>query len=241
MRFAIAPGTAAGSNAEEAINEEIQRQRMHRSGVDEQVFRNITRRLQVRQKGLAEVSASGELHAARDTNRAAAFGVPIGAMFLPFMLVMSSVPAMMSSVLEEKGQKIAEVLIASISPFQLMLGKLLAGTLVSLTLAVLYLGAIVFGAWKNDFLGLIPAPMFFWFFLFQALALLNNPFMVRMSQAFADRIKGESSPVTKAIELIYQREPNKQELSDLETYAKTHGLANLCRLLFNTNEFLFAD
>jgi len=75
----------------------------------------------------------------------------------------------------------------------------------------------------------------------QALALLNNPFMVRMSQAFADRIKGESSPVTKAIELIYQREPNKQELSDLETYATNHGLANLCRLLFNTNEFLFAD
>ena len=75
----------------------------------------------------------------------------------------------------------------------------------------------------------------------QALALLNNPFMVRMSQAFAARLLGEAAPVRRAIELIYQREARPDEQKEMEAYAARHGLANLCRLLFNTNEFLFAD
>jgi hypothetical protein len=75
----------------------------------------------------------------------------------------------------------------------------------------------------------------------QALALLNNPFMVRMSEAFAKRIEAEHVPVARAIELIYQREPRPAEQKEMEAYAARHGLANLCRLLFNTNEFLFAD
>ena len=75
----------------------------------------------------------------------------------------------------------------------------------------------------------------------QALALLNNPFMVRMSEALARRIADDPAPVRRAIELAYQRDPRPGELESMQEYATRHGLANLCRLIFNTNEFLFAD
>ena len=79
----------------------------------------------------------------------------------------------------------------------------------------------------------------------QALALLNNPFMVRMSEALAARLGAEArgipAQVSRAVELVYQREARLDERPELEAYATRHGLANLCRLLFNTNEFLFAD
>jgi hypothetical protein len=79
----------------------------------------------------------------------------------------------------------------------------------------------------------------------QALALLNNPFMIRMSKAFADRLtseaKGLPAQVRHAVELTYQRDAGADEQADFEAYAGKHGLPSLCRLLFNTNEFLFAD
>jgi len=52
--------------------------------------------------------------------------VPAGSMLLLFLMVMLTAPQMMSSVIEEKMSRISEVLLASVSPFDLMLGKLLA-------------------------------------------------------------------------------------------------------------------
>ena len=46
-------------------------------------------------------------------------------MVLMFITIMSSGPALLNSVIEEKMSRISEVLIGSVTPFQLMLGKLL--------------------------------------------------------------------------------------------------------------------
>ena len=43
-------------------------------------------------------------------------------------------------VIEEKMQRIAEVLLGSVRPFELMLGKLLGMVAVSITLSAVYLG-----------------------------------------------------------------------------------------------------
>ena len=40
-------------------------------------------------------------------------------------------------------QRIAEVLVSAVTPFQLLMGKLLAAVLVSFTLAVIYLGGLL--------------------------------------------------------------------------------------------------
>ena len=79
----------------------------------------------------------------------------------------------------------------------------------------------------------------------QALELLNNPFVIRQSEALAERL--ESSPrslyekVERALELAYGRCATPQEVQALKAYAGRHGLANLCRLIFNSNEFLFVN
>lgn len=79
----------------------------------------------------------------------------------------------------------------------------------------------------------------------QALALLNDKFMLRMAEHFAARIEkmdGEmSSRVTAAYRLALGREPTTEENRVLLDYARKHGLANLCRLIWNTNEFAFVD
>jgi hypothetical protein len=47
--------------------------------------------------------------------------------------------------------------------------------------------------------------------------------------------------VRQAYRLIFHRPPAKDELRAVTAYAQRHGLANACRMLLNTNEFLFVD
>ena len=79
----------------------------------------------------------------------------------------------------------------------------------------------------------------------QALALWNDVFMVRQSHALARRLEESTSDLSARIVAAYRltlgREPRDQELADLAAYAARHGLANACRLLWNTNEFVFID
>ncbi len=79
----------------------------------------------------------------------------------------------------------------------------------------------------------------------QALALLINPFMVSMARHFAARVErmgaDPSAQVTAAFHLALGRAPRAEELAGLTAYSQQHGLANLCRVVLNLNEFAFAD
>ncbi|MFO0964260.1 MAG: DUF1549 and DUF1553 domain-containing protein [Gemmataceae bacterium] len=78
----------------------------------------------------------------------------------------------------------------------------------------------------------------------QALALLNDPFMTRMSEHFAKRVSAAGSvteQVRRAFELALGRPPRERELDILTGHARAHGMANVCRLLFNLNEFVFVN
>jgi hypothetical protein len=79
----------------------------------------------------------------------------------------------------------------------------------------------------------------------QALALLNNPLAVRQAEHFAARLKTLSDNTPGQIEAAYQlalgRSARPKEIEALSAYIATHGLANACRVIFNSNEFLFID
>lgn len=79
----------------------------------------------------------------------------------------------------------------------------------------------------------------------QALALLNNRFVVRQSEHFAVRLKQRNGDASRRIDeafaLALGREPNDAERSALIAYTEKHGLDKLCRLIFNMNEFVFVD
>ena len=75
----------------------------------------------------------------------------------------------------------------------------------------------------------------------QALALLNNAFMVRMAEHFAARVGKEADVVAVAVELALSREATPEERALLGSFAKKHGHSAMCRLLFNFSEFSFVD
>lgn len=79
----------------------------------------------------------------------------------------------------------------------------------------------------------------------QALSLLNNPFIVKQAEFFAERLKKASPEVERQIEeayrLAFARLPSSEERTLLAEYARKHGLTGACRLLFNANEFVFVD
>jgi cytochrome c553 len=79
----------------------------------------------------------------------------------------------------------------------------------------------------------------------QALALLNDPFMLKQAEYFAERLRRLSGSPEGQVEIAYRaalgRLPTASERTALAAYIRKHGLANACRLLFNTNEFVFVD
>ena len=78
----------------------------------------------------------------------------------------------------------------------------------------------------------------------QALTLLNNPFVLRQAEMFADRVKKEAGddPV-RQIDLAYRialnRPPTEAELRVAFEAVKTHSLVDLSDVLFNLNEFVY--
>jgi len=79
----------------------------------------------------------------------------------------------------------------------------------------------------------------------QALALLNNGFMVTQARHFAERMQSEvpdlPAQVDRACRLALGHAPSATDRARLIAFAQTNGLPNLCRVLLNLNEFLFID
>ncbi|QDU29393.1 Planctomycete cytochrome C [Anatilimnocola aggregata] len=79
----------------------------------------------------------------------------------------------------------------------------------------------------------------------QALALLNNGFMVTMGQHFAARIEASTQEPAAQAELIVRlalsRHASDEERLLFADYIRAHGLANACRAALNLNEFAFVD
>jgi hypothetical protein len=76
----------------------------------------------------------------------------------------------------------------------------------------------------------------------QALNLFNSPFVARRATILAEKIEADSltpdESVKKTFEQILGRSPTPKERQATIPIVKEHGLATLCRVLFNSNEFL---
>ena len=79
----------------------------------------------------------------------------------------------------------------------------------------------------------------------QALALMNDSFVLRQSRAFATKVIKEAGSlpdpqVTLAYTLAFGRPPSPTERSRALAHLKAHPLDSLCWALFNSSEFLYA-
>ena len=79
----------------------------------------------------------------------------------------------------------------------------------------------------------------------QALAMLNNRFVVAMADELAARAERDAPDLEGQIESLFLRAigrlPSRDELAALAEYAREFGLANTGRMIVNLNEFVFVD
>jgi len=78
----------------------------------------------------------------------------------------------------------------------------------------------------------------------QALNLFNSPFMLNECRAMADRLHQEAGTnvdqqIQRAWNLAFGRDPENEELMEARDVVHRQGLSMLCRIIMNSNEFLF--
>ena len=76
-----------------------------------------------------------------------------------------------------------------------------------------------------------------------ALALMNDSFVLRMADHFAERLEREhpddpEGRMVLAYEAAFGRSPDAGEIAAGRRFAERHGLPAFCRVLFNANEFV---
>ena len=155
------------------INEEVQARRFAESGINLDRVKSMLRPVEVDAKGLVSRDAkTGRISEAGKQDRAMAVAVPAVLVMLMFMMVIIGASPLLQSVVEEKTLRIAEVLLGSVTPFQLMLGKLLGVVGVSLTLSAVYLGGAYWAAARFGVADRVSTGLLAFFVVFQVLAVL---------------------------------------------------------------------
>jgi ABC-2 type transport system permease protein len=158
---------------QDAINNTLRELHAQELNLTEEQTTDMLRWINVEGMGLVTVDKkTGEQQEAEKTNEMQSFLIPYVLLILMFMLVMLSAIPLLSSVMEEKNEKIAEVLLGTITPFQFMMGKVLGGIGVALTTAGIYIIAAVFTLTYLGFDSLIPYHVLPWFFIYTILFII---------------------------------------------------------------------
>jgi ABC-2 type transport system permease protein len=116
--------------------------------------------------------ADGRVGKARISDPIRAFVTPMILMGLMFLIVISTASPLLNSVMEEKMTRISEVLLGSLSPFELMAGKLLGVIGVAMVLSIVYLSGAYGYAAYNGYGDAVTIAQVVWFVVYLVLAML---------------------------------------------------------------------
>ena len=154
------------------INSQLRSLRLKDAGIDESKVRDLFGWANVEGLGLVSMDeGTGKVKEAERSSEGKAVIIPMIMLMMMFFLVMMGATPLISTVMEEKSLRIAEVLLGSVQPFEFMMGKILGGVGVSLTASLVYATG---GILALRFMGLgeyIPYHLLPWFFAFLLLAI----------------------------------------------------------------------
>lgn len=109
---------------------------------------------------------------------------PLIFMLMLFMGIVGISQMLISSTIEEKASRVYELLLSSVSPFQLMTGKILGICAVGFTLLALWSGGGLLAASLNDYSGIVTGGQIGWFITYYLLGfLLISSLMVAVGSA----------------------------------------------------------
>ena len=101
-----------------------------------------------------DLASEGEAEEATSSVVAYLLGLVLGMMLYMFLIIYGSM--VMTSVIEEKGSRVLDVLVSSVSPFQLMMGKILGVASVAVTQIAIW-GVLICGLGATVLPALVPA------------------------------------------------------------------------------------
>jgi ABC-2 type transport system permease protein len=162
------------------LNDALRQLRLSEAGIAEDAVPDLFHYISPEPLGLVSVDAeTGEITAAQRSNELGTVLPPIAMLMLMFVMIMMGAVPQLNSVMEEKSQRIAEVMLGSVKPFEFMMGKLIGGVSVSLTAAVFYVALGTWAVRHYDVAQYVSFEVLPWFFVY----LISAVFMIGALQA----------------------------------------------------------
>ena len=150
-----------------AVDGGLRRARLAQMGVDRKRFDDLLVSVPVESMSLvARDPKTGRIAAAVKKNEGAAFGVPMVVMLLLGMILLMGASPMLTSVAEDKSNRVFEMLLGSATPLELMMGKVLASMGRSLTSSIFYVAGGTFVLYGLAISGLVPLSIYPWFYIY---------------------------------------------------------------------------
>lgn len=125
-------GLSAVSNMEKQINDLLRNKQLKDAGIDPATLKQIDPDINI---DAIELTEEGE----KDSSAGAAYAIGFAAAILIYISLFIYGAQVMRGVIEEKTSRIVEVVISSVKPFQLMMGKIIGVGLVGLTQFILWI------------------------------------------------------------------------------------------------------
>lgn len=185
-----------------AVNREVKLHRTTELGLSPAAVQAIQQPTLLSTFGLVFLNEDGTVDAAEEENKILARILPFAGLMLMFMMIMSVAPAMLNNVLEEKMQKISEFLVSSVTPFQLMMGKLTGAVGIGMTLSTLYLSAVFGLTHYFEIADQIPISLYAWFIFFLFIALVIFGSIFSAIGAACSEIRDAQSLMTPVMVLV---------------------------------------
>jgi len=151
----------------DSINEGIRRVRLAELGVDASHFDEISAYVpMVRMDLISRDQKTGRIQPARRNSELSSVAAPLTLVLLLGMIVMLGAAPMLSSVTEDKTQRVVEMLLGMATPMDLMSGKVLAAIGVSLTSSAFYVVGGTVTLQGMGMAGLVPFGLLPWFYVY---------------------------------------------------------------------------
>jgi ABC-2 type transport system permease protein len=153
-------------------------------------------------RGLARLDDAGAIVEMPRDSQFASFLMPMVLLMLMFLIVMVGASPLTANLVEEKQLRIAEVLLGSVRPFELMMGKLVGGVGVALTLGLIYFGGAYAAASQFNVADLVSPALILWFAFFTVIGTLMYGAMFIAAGAAVTNVKEAQSMITPVILVI---------------------------------------
>jgi ABC-2 type transport system permease protein len=118
---------------EKEIEQIIEKNNLKKAGIDPQIIEDASSNINITTKLISEDGKTTNSHSE------ASMGIGFISGILIYMFIFMYGTMVMRGVIEEKTSRIVEVIISSVKPFQLMMGKILGVALVGLTQFILWI------------------------------------------------------------------------------------------------------